>query len=328
MKRVIALALSFVTGAGLAMSMQAPASAGDVPPIVVIYGAGKSVDKGLTLIAQVPGSDMSVPVSAKTGVNLAASSSTDGRVLVYLSLQNHGKSQQLYLMIRKDGVLLRHIPFGVGAILPSVSADGSIVLAAGPNGLKAFDVKRQRWSAFCTGCPTTNFSSAAISPDRRKVAMEHKDVGIQYMEIYRVSDGRRLARTTIQNSIGNPAWNAASDTIAYVDNNSFTGLALGGIRTLTTSGVVADTKFISTSKDPMAERMFSYTSPTWINNAVWAIRLAFGSKGFLATRVVTAKNWNSAPRAFGGSLYSGNEFWRLEVLGFVGWSAALPTPAH
>ena len=325
MKRVIALALSFVTGAGLAMSMQAPASAGDVPPIVVIYGAGKSVDKGLTLIAQVPGSDMSVPVSAKTGVNLAASSSTDGRVLVYLSLQNHGKSQQLYLMIRKDGVLLRHIPFGVGAILPSVSADGSIVLAAGPNGLKAFDVKRQRWSAFCTGCPTTNFSSAAISPDRRKVAMEHKDVGIQYMEIYRVSDGRRLARTTIEGTFGNPAWNAASNTVAYASPQT-TG-SLVGIRTLTTSGVVADTKFISTSASP-AGRTINYVSPTWINNAVWAMRLTFSTDGDLVARVVTAENWNSAPRAFGGPLYSGKEAWRMELLAFVGWSAALPTPAY
>ena len=325
MKRVIALALSLVTGAGLAMSMQAPASAGDVPPIVVIYGAGKSVDKGLTLIAQVPGSDMSVPVSAKTGVNLAASSSTDGRVLVYLSLQNHGKSQQLYLMIRKDGVLLRHIPFGVGAILPSVSADGSIVLAAGPNGLKAFDVKRQRWSAFCTGCPTTNFSSAAISPDRRKVAMEHKDVGIQYMEIYRVSDGRRLARTTIEGTFGNPAWNAASNTVAYASPQT-TG-SLVGIRTLTTSGVVADTKFISTSASP-AGRTINYVSPTWINNAVWAMRLTFSTDGDLVARVVTAENWNSAPRAFGGPLYSGKEAWRMELLAFVGWSAALPTPAY
>lgn len=148
------------------------------------------------------------------------------------------------------------------------------------------------------------------------------------MEIYRVSDGRRLARTTIQSSFGNPAWNPASDTVAYVDYKSSTGLALGGIRTLTTSGVVADTKFISTSKAPMAKSNVSYTSPPWINNAVWAIRLALGKEGYLAARVVTAKNWNSAPRAFGGSLYSGNEFWRLEGLAFVGWSAALPTPAH
>ena len=325
MKRVIALALSLVTGAGLAMSMQAPASAGDVPPIVVIYGAGKSVDKGLTLIAQVPGSGTSVPASAKTGLNLAASSSTDGRVVAYLALRGSGSNAAGWvLMIRQDGVLLRRTLIKDVAI-PSVSADGSTVLVTGLNGLKAFDVKRQRWSAFCTGCPTTSISSAAISPDRRKVAMSHKDVGIQYMEIYRVSDGRRLARTTIEGTFGNPAWNAASNTVAYASPQT-TG-SLVGIRTLTTSGVVADTKFKSTSASPTG-RAVNYVSPTWINNAVWAMRLTFSTDGDLVARVVTAENWNSAPRAFGGPLYSGKEAWRMELLAFVGWSAALPTPAH
>ena len=212
--------------------------------------------------------------------------------------------------------------------LPSVSADGSIVLIAGANGLKAFDVKRQKWSAFCTGCPTTSISSAAVSPDLRKVAMSHKDIGIQYMEIYRVSDGRRLARTTIQSTFGNPAWNPASDTVAYVDNEPGGGLGAGGIRTLTTSGVVADSKFINSGETSMAGRNIMYVSPIWINNAVWAIRLAIGSQASLTARVVTAKNWNSAPRMFGKPLYSGNEFWRVELLAFVGWSAALPTPAR
>jgi hypothetical protein len=78
----------------------------------------------------------------------------------------------------------------------------------------------------------------------------------------------------------------------------------------------------------MAGRNIMYVSPTWINNAVWAIRLAIGSEVTLTARVVTAKNWNSAPRMFGKSLYSGNEFWRVELLAFVGWSAALPTPAR
>jgi len=110
MKRIAALALSLLFGTGLALSMQTAASAGDVPPIVVIYGIGKSVGEGITLTAQVPGSGISVPVSAKTGANLAASSSTDGRVVVYLSIQSRSESPQLYLMIRKDGVLLRHIP--------------------------------------------------------------------------------------------------------------------------------------------------------------------------------------------------------------------------
>ena len=326
MKRVVALALSLVTGAGLAMSMQAPASAGDVPPIVVIYGAGKSVDKGITLIAQVPGSGTSVPASAKTGLNLAASSSTDGRVVAYLALRGSGSNAAGWvLMIRQDGVLLRRTLIK-DVVIPSVSADGSTVLVVGPNGLKAFDVKRQRWSAFCTGCPTTNISSAAISPDCRKVAMSHKDVGIQYMEIYRVSDGRRLARTTLEGTLGNPAWNAASNTVAYASVQT-TGLTLGGIRTLTTSGVVADTKFIST-KASSAGRTIRYVSPTWIDDAVWAMRLTFSTDGNLAARVVTAENWNSAPGGFGGPLYSGKEAWRIELLAFVGWSAALPTPAH
>jgi hypothetical protein len=158
--------------------------------------------------------------------------------------------------------------------------------------------------------------------------MSHKDIGIQYMEIYRVSDGRRLARTTIQSTFGNPAWNPASDTVAYVDNEPGGGLGAGGIRTLTTSGVVADSKFINSGETSMAGRNIMYVSPTWINNAVWAIRLAIGSEVTLTARVVTAKNWNSAPRMFGKSLYSGNEFWRVELLAFVGWSAALPTPAR
>ncbi len=325
MKRVVALALSLVTGAGLAMSIQAPASAGDVPPIVVMYGAGKSVDKGITLIAQVPGSGTSVPASAKTGLNLAASSSTDGRVVAYLALRGSGgNSAGWVLMIRQDGVLLRRTLIK-DVVIPSVSADGSTVLIAGPNGLKAFDVKRQRWSAFCTGCPTTSISSAAISPDHRKVAMSHKDVGIQYMEIYRVSDGRRLARTTIEGTFGNPAWNPASNTVAYVSPQ--TAGSLAGIRTLTTSGVVANTKFNSTSASP-AGRTVSYVSPTWIKNAVWAMRLTLSTDGNLAARVVTAKDWNSAPRTVGGPLYSGKEIWRVELLAFVGWSAALPTPAH
>ena len=234
MKRVVALALSLVTGAGLAVSIQAPASAGDIPPIVVIYGTGESIAKGITLTAQVPGSGTSVQASAKTGINLAASSSTDGRVVAYLSIRpSEDNAAGWILMIRKDGVLLRHVPIS-NTIIPSVSADGSIVLASGPNGLKAFDVKRQKWSAFCTGCPTTSISSAAVSPDLRKVAMSPKVIGIQYMEIYRVSDGRRLARTTIQSSLGIPAWNSASDTVAYVDNKPGGGVGAGGIRTLTT----------------------------------------------------------------------------------------------
>lgn|GEM_PF-5799990 len=328
MKRVVALALSLVTGAGLAVSIQAPASAGDIPPIVVIYGTGKSVEKGISLTAQVPGSDTSVQVSAKTGTNLAASSSTDGRVVAYVSLRSSGgNASDLNLMIRKDGVLLRRVSME-SVFLPSVSADGSIVLIAGVNGLKAFDVKRQKWSAFCTGCPTTSISSASVSPDLRKVAMSHEDIGIQYMEIYRVSDGRRLARTTIQSTFGNPAWNPASDTVAYVDNEPGGGPGAGGIRTLTTSDVVADSKFINSGETSMAGRNIMYVSPIWINNAVWAIRLAIGSQASLTARVVTAKNWNSAPRMFGKPLYSGNEFWRVELLAFVGWSAALPTPAR
>jgi hypothetical protein len=310
------------------VSIQTAASAGDIPPIVVIYGTGKSVDKGITLTAQVPGSDTSVQASAKTGTNLAASSSTDGRVVAYLSIRtSEGNAAGWILMIRQDGVLLRHIPIS-NAIIPSVSADGSIVLIAGANGLKAFDVKRQKWSAFCTGCPTTNISSAAVSPDLRKVAMSHKDIGIQYMEIYRVSDGRRLARTAIQSSFGNPAWNPASDTVAYVDNEPGGGVGAGGIRTLTTSGVVADTKFINSDETSMAGRSIVYVSPTWINNAVWAIRLAIDIEGYLAARVVTAKNWNSTPRMLGKPLYAGDQFWRIELLAFVGWSAALPTPAR
>ena len=326
MKRVVALALSLLVGTGLAVSIQTAASAGDVPPIVVMYGTGKSPTKDMTLTAQVPGSGKSVQVSAKTGVNLAASSSTDGRVVAYLSIRrSEGNALGWILMIRQDGVLLRHIPIA-NTVFPSVSADGSIVLVAGPNGLKAFDVKRQRWSAFCTGCPTTSVSSAAISPDHRKVAMSHKDLGIGYLEIYRVSDGRRLARTTTEGTFGNPAWNAASNTVAYVSTQT-TGLTLGVIRTLTTSGVVADTKFNSTSASP-AGRTINYVSPIWINHAVWAMRLTFSTHGYLAARLVTAKNWNSAPRTFGRPLYSGNEFWRIELLGFVGWSAALPTPAR
>jgi hypothetical protein len=78
----------------------------------------------------------------------------------------------------------------------------------------------------------------------------------------------------------------------------------------------------------MAGRNIVYLSPTWINNAVWAIRLAVGTEGYLAAHVVTAKNWNSAPRALGKPLYAGDEFWRLELLVWVGWSAALPTTAR
>ena len=328
MKRVAALALSLLLGTGLAVSMQTAASAGDIPPIVVIYGIGKSAGKGITLTAQVPGSDTSVQVSAKTRANVAASSSTDGRVVAYLSVSpSKGIAAGWILMIRQDGVLLRHIPIS-NYIIPSVSADGSLVLAAGTNGLKTFDVKRQRWSAFCTGCPTTNISSAAISPDLRKVAISHKDLGIQYMEIIRISDGRRLARTTIQGSIGNPAWNPASDTVAYVDNEQTTGLSLRVIKTLTAAGVVANTKFNANNLSAVADRTINYLSPIWINNAVWAIRLTLSTQGYLAARVVTAKNWNSEPRTFGKPLYAGKEFWRIEVLAFVGWSAVLPTPAH
>lgn len=328
MKRIAALVLSLLFGTGLALSMQTAASAGDVPPIVVIYGIGKSAQKGITLTAQVPGSGTSVQVSAKTRANLAASSSTDGRVVAYLSVSpSKGIAAGWILMIRQDGVLLRHIPIS-NYIIPSVSADGSLVLAAGTNGLKTFDVKRQRWSAFCTGCPTTNMSSAAISPDHRLVAMSHKDLGIQYMEIYRVSDGHRLAQTTINGSFGNPTWNPASDSVAYVDNEPGGGLGAGGIRTLSTSGVVADTKFNANNLSAVTDRTINYLSPIWINNAVWAIRLTLSTHGYLAARVVTAKNWNSAPRTFGRPLYSGNEFWRIELLGFVGWSAVLPTPAR
>jgi len=171
-------------------------------------------------------------------------------------------------------------------------------------------------------------SSAAISPDHRLVAMSHKDLGIQYMEIYRVSDGHRLAQTTLNGSFGNPTWNPASDTVAYVDNKSSTGLALGVIKTLTTSGVVANTKFDASKLNMVADRKTTYLSPIWINNAVWALRLTQSTNGYLAARIVTAKNWNSAPRTFGGQLYSGNEFWRIEVLASVGWSSVLPTPAH
>ena len=268
MKRVVALVLSVLTGAGLALS--------------------------------------SVPVSAKGGFNLLASSSTDGRVVAYLSVPHFGTSSQSYVMIRKDGKLLQHMPTGAGAIFPSVSGDGSIVLASGPNGLKAFDVERQRWSAFCSGCPTTNMSSAVISPDHRKVAISRKDLAIEYLEIYRISDGHRLARTANHLAAGNPAWNADSNTVAYVDTDDTTGVQLGVIRTITASGVVADTKFDATTVRPVDAREISYVSPIWINNAVWA----------------------STPRAFGGPLYSGDELWRATFLAFVGWSAALPTPAH
>ena len=328
MKRVVALVLSVLTGAGLALSMQTAASAGDVPPIVVMYSVGKSLDAEVTLIAQVPGSDASVPVSAKGGFNLLASSSTDGRVVAYLSVPHFGTSSQSYVMIRKDGKLLQHMPTGAGAIFPSVSGDGSIVLASGPNGLKAFDVERQRWSAFCSGCPTTNMSSAVISPDHRKVAISRKDLAIEYLEIYRISDGHRLARTANHLAAGNPAWNADSNTVAYVDTDDTTGVQLGVIRTITASGVVADTKFDATTVRPVDAREISYVSPIWINNAVWAIRAQLTPGKHLSVRLVTAKDWDSTPRAFGGPLYSGDELWRATFLAFVGWSAALPTPAH
>ena len=322
MKRVIALALSLVTGAGLAMSMQAPASAGDVPPIVGRSGTGTSVQKGIRVIAQIPGTGTSVQVSAKNGVSAAASSSTDGRVVAYISIPHHGKGKGWVLVIRKDGVLLRHVRIEASGVLPSVTSDGSRVVVLGPQGLRVFDVQRQRWSAVCAACPATGITSASMSPDHLKVALA---IHQGDLEIYRISDGHRLARTPLQATFGNPAWNATSDTVAI--SGTVSGGDFFGINTLSTSGVAVETRF-KTAIRTGANFQNYYLSPCWMNNAVWAIKLDSVDNKSMSVSVVTAKAWNSAPQTFGAPLYTGKQFWRTEVVGLVGWSAALPTPAH
>lgn len=325
---LLGIGVAALAAAVLPTTAATAAPAGDVSPPYVIYGVG-TLKTGLPLIARIPGSSQRVVVSESKGFHFLPSASLDGSVVSYITIRNPGQQQTWSLVIRKDGVVVERQPFGlVGGVLPSVSDDGSTVVTGGANGLKAFDVARGRWRPLCPACPELSSSStASLSPDGRMVAVGRKILGSLYIEIRRISDGRRVAIASTGSSAfaGSPAWNATSDTVAYVYGVNVNQKTVGTIRTLTVTGVDSATKFADTST---ATGVHYFTSPKWIDGEVWAIESIITPENALTSQVVTAASWKASPVAVGAPLYQGKQLWRAELLFIAAWTNTAPTAAH
>ena len=325
-------ALSLLSGA-------APAVAGDAPPVVVIYSTGHHPQVGLHLVARHPGVRGGVLVSAAQGIQGFPSASVDGRVIAYVLVRKDRHSALSYsTIIRKDGVVVRRVagtasPLGV--LIPTVNEAGTKVVLGGDQGLRVYDVASNRIHPLCPNCPEmTSVTRASLSPDGRKVAIIRKINGTEYVEIRRLDTGRRMAIAEASLLAYSAAWNPASDTVAFSTVSAVDPQTSGEVHTLTVSGVESTTAFVGHGSGSLQE---IYLSAAWVNGQVWAVKINYSvtddpatgqPTGSLRAQVVTAADWTATPIAVGEPLYDGPQFWRLELLGFVGWASALPAPAH